>query len=193
MTEIEFPDGRIVRFPDGTPEAVIRKAVTDFLWPPAPPPDVEPEDKASPVTNPHARWACRCAFPDGRIETSYWATQDAADQMETETEQAFPGTVCTVEPCDDAPEEDAIAAVPPSLANSPEITAAPRPAVLSLAARFRLAPFTDDAGEREPGTAPALHPRERAERIQAELISSRIDRPDSTDPFRDNWRPYGRR
>ena len=43
-------------------------------------------------------WVCRCTWPDGRVETTEWFTQDAADQMESETEQAHPGVVCEVYP-----------------------------------------------------------------------------------------------
>jgi hypothetical protein len=46
------------------------------------------------------RWRCICVLPDGTIETTFWITQDGADQMESETEQAFPGALCTVEPVD---------------------------------------------------------------------------------------------
>ncbi len=47
------------------------------------------------------RGRCYCHMPDGTIEVSYWLTQDGADQMESETEQAFPGARCEVEPVED--------------------------------------------------------------------------------------------
>jgi hypothetical protein len=43
-------------------------------------------------------WRCRCRLPDGSYETTFWHTQDGADQMESETEQAYPGARCEVEP-----------------------------------------------------------------------------------------------
>jgi hypothetical protein len=52
--------------------------------------------------DPEAQWVCRCRLPDGVIETSYWITQDAADQMESETESAYPGAACDVFPTGDA-------------------------------------------------------------------------------------------
>ena len=48
------------------------------------------------------RWRCRCRMPDGSIEDSFWFSQDGACEMESETEQALPGTVCEVEPVEDA-------------------------------------------------------------------------------------------
>jgi hypothetical protein len=41
--------------------------------------------------NLHERWRCLCRFPDGSVEETEWITQDGADQMESETEQAYPG------------------------------------------------------------------------------------------------------
>jgi hypothetical protein len=46
-------------------------------------------------------WACRCRTPDGAIETTYWITQDGASEMEADSEQAVPGTVCVVFPLDE--------------------------------------------------------------------------------------------
>jgi hypothetical protein len=43
-------------------------------------------------------WVCECRKPDGSTETTFWITQDGAYEMETETERAFPGTVCEVFP-----------------------------------------------------------------------------------------------
>ena len=48
-------------------------------------------------------WLCRCKMPDGTTELTFWLTQDGADQMESETEQAYPGAWCEVEPVEDEP------------------------------------------------------------------------------------------
>ncbi len=49
MTIVEFPDGRIVEFPTGTPEPVIKQMVADFIFPPpAPAPSLPAADDVMP-------------------------------------------------------------------------------------------------------------------------------------------------
>jgi hypothetical protein len=48
-------------------------------------------------------WQCVCRFADGSVEATEWMTQDGADQMESETEQANPGCVCEVTPIEQPP------------------------------------------------------------------------------------------
>ena len=142
MTIVEFPDGRIVEFPTGTPEPVIKQMVADFIFPPpAPAPSLPAADDV---------------MPEAEVFLE-------PDVLEPEEPAAL------LEP---APPEQALAP----------------PAVLPLVARFRLTPYTDD--ENLLGTVPAMSPRERAERLQAEMINARIGQPDESNPFRDNWRPH---
>jgi hypothetical protein len=121
MTIVEFPDGRIVEFPTGTPEPVIKQMVADFIFPPpAPAPSLPAADDV---------------MPEAEVFLE-------PDVLEPEEPAAL------LEP---APPEQALAP----------------PAVLPLVARFRLTPYTDD--ENLLGTVPAMSPRERAERLQAEM------------------------
>ena len=47
-----------------------------------------------------AKWICRCLFPDGTLTSTFWLTQDAACEAESEAGQFR--AVCVVYPLEES-------------------------------------------------------------------------------------------